>query len=276
MKKIKVQLLFVLLTLAAPLVYGQAGAVNDLDKMYTPANSPIFGENKNGSTSESGFDRPQNAITFSPFLAMRGIAALTYERSLSEYFSVSGSAGFSFSRDYFSNVLYGSMFSQLNSNSSVIPVSEIVYSGTLNSGPNLYFAAAGRIYFDSNYSLYSWLFDWDKSYLEVGFRYANYAYQLPTSVFSVLTPEDVSVVNSNFNIIMGQYYSSSGKIKTTHDIYYGFSFRTTSFDAFKYSNKEVVDQYNQTTTISVPTKTGLRESSLSPMLLVGYTFGIGW
>ncbi len=276
MKKIKVQLFFILLTLAAPLVYGQAGAANDLDKMYTPSNSPIFGENKKGNLSTTGFDRPQNAITFSPFLAMRGIAALTYERSLSELFSVSASAGFSFSRDYFSNVLYGSMFSQLNSNSSVISLSDIIYEGTVTPGVNLYFAASGRIYFDSNYSLYSWLFDWDKSYLELGFRYANYAYQLPTEVFNVLTPQDVSVVNTNFNIIMGQYYSSSGKIKTTHDIYYGFSFRTTSFDAFKYSNVEVVDQYNNTSTISVPTKTGLRESSLSPMLLVGYTFGIGW
>jgi hypothetical protein len=276
MKKIKVQLLFVLLTLAAPLVYGQAGATNDLDKIYTPANSQVFGGNNKGSTSASSFDRPQNAITFSPFLAMRGIAALTYERSLSELFSVSASAGFSFSRDYFSNVLYGSMFSQMNSNSSVISLSEIIYGGTITPGSNLYFAASGRIYFDSNYSLYSWLFDWDKSYLEVGFRYANCAYQLPTNVFSVLTPQDVSVVNTNFNIIMGQYYSSSGKIKTTHDIYYGFSFRTTSFDAFKYSNVEVVDQYNNTSTISVPTKTGLRESNLAPMLLVGYTFGIGW
>ncbi|MCX6181136.1 MAG: hypothetical protein NT150_04320 [Bacteroidetes bacterium] len=246
-------------------VFAQNGPKNEMDDMYSPSNSPIFNSSNNNGSSSFSITRPLNTIKLSPFLFFKGIASVSYERTLSDVFSAQASLGYCFSRDYSANFSLAEIFGDINNVTTSISMYEMMNYGKWNAGSNFYFSLAGRAYFESSYSLYSWLFDWDESYIELNYRLYNYQLNLEKEVFPLLENDRVSIRNNSFNIILGQYYSTSGKIKSTHELYYGLSFLSRSFDIYK---SDPITGFHQ--------KTGERGSILAPMFIFGYNFGIGW
>ncbi|MBA3899935.1 MAG: hypothetical protein H0X62_06955 [Bacteroidetes bacterium] len=263
-----------LLTLAATLftiaisAQNEPGISNQLDQRFTPPPNSVLGKETGGSKSNFiGSGELTNVIKFNPILLSRNIAAVFYERYITEEFSLTGGLGFCYGKDFFTQIGSSMDFELIESNSiSLFSLSDMMNRGTFVSGGNYFSSIALRLYWET-YDNYR------TAYLELNAR--NYKNTLSLTESNYIPLHDITSVeirNTTYNFIIGTQISTHGNIKTVHDIYGGFGVRGTRYNIFE--TKSFYDSNG------IPEerllKTQNHEKRYFPMFLVGYIFGFGF
>ncbi len=243
---------------------------NELDQIYEPPKNSLFDEHtaKNEQHSNTYVDF-KNVLKFNPFLLTRSTFAIGYERQIYNNFTGSLYLGYNYKRDWMqaigttSSSDEGAVLS--NSSASEISLSSMISEGKFVSG-GLFTSIGARMYLDDT--------QFDGPYLEIQTRYNSYTLDLAqnstnsTVAFKADSKTTVAISNNSTYLIWGNQYCSSGKSKSTHDIYFGVGIRQTGYDIFKVTN----DTENSTQLYN----TGNRESSSGLSIIAGYAFGLGF
>jgi hypothetical protein len=265
------------------------GTPNDLDKNYIPEKSSILNEGGTGSKSRDGRNAPDyhNVIEFTPGLLIRNIFALQYERKITESFSVQAALGAVYGIDRIQKIESPDK-SFFNSSGSVGNASTVNLGSMLNqsvfTGPNVYLGFALRLYYEGSnrYNGNYWGSrgrDYDNTesrrYLEAGLRYFGNTVQISNNFSGGdVNIEGTPVINIRsvfYFINWGYHFETDGKIATTHNIFFGFGLRNSSYDVFKTDlNRRSSNGGN------LETITASRESILLPTFQFGYEFGLGF
>lgn len=242
------------------------GTPNELDKLFIPDKNSLFNsESKTNEENSLPASDIKNVIKFNVAMLPRSIAAFYYQRRLTDQISLQGGLGICFNKDRIFSVVSG--FSGDFSSSTAIDLEDMMANGQFSRN-SLFTSFSFRL----NWVSY---FEWNASpYFEINTRYYSNKLKLDKFVddrhgFSE-TPETI-VRNTSFNLIYGLQYITEGKIKTSHDFYWGIGMRNTSFDTF--TSSEI--------TTSGPnyilyTKDPERSKRLAPSFIMGYAFGIGF
>jgi hypothetical protein len=246
----------------------EPGRPNQLDERFTPPSTAIIGNGGGGSSSSfsGSTSEIKNNIKYNPILLSRSIAALFYERFITEEFSITGGLGYCYGKDNI--VLIGSAIDWeiFEGTSRDLSLSDIMTYSKFRSGGNYFGSLALRVYWDT--------YDDNRyGYLELNARkYNNNLEFKNTQRYDIVDNANVVVTNTTYNIIYGTQFHTNGKIKTVHDFYCGFGIRGTNYDIFKYQT------FYNTNGQAEPRllKTNEREKIYSPMLLLGYAFGFGF
>src|SRR3990167_1976126 len=234
MKNMKAIFLFFFFFLTGAILHVHAqknkGEPNELDKLYIPTQNSVFNPGKS-STKNSSPSENNNAIKFNPVLLTRSIGALFYEKWLSDEISVQGGLGICYNKD----IMMGKLseiqreFNFSRDATSSFNISDIMLRGEFSSGSTPFISFAFR-FFGSGY------YD-SESYFELNFRYYSNTLKIPDATESynkrVLDLPEVTVRNFNYLLTYGYQVYTSGKIRTSHDFYYGIGLRNTSYDSFR-------------------------------------------
>ena len=280
------------------------GPPNELDNKYSPGQSSIFNgsdaniSNNNSNNTPPGAIEIKNLVKCNLALIPRNIFALSYERFFTDQISVEGSLGIAYNKD----IIFGIMgtvldFTTVNNNSTKLPLTKM-YNDGKKSSSGLYTGAAVKFHFSggggcsSGYGYYSgwnWGNDAD-TYLELGFRYygnhlgftdpdgamanAQSGNGSSAALYNGLT---VDVRQVNYYINYGYRFTTTGNIKTSHELYVGVGLRNTYYDEVlqqQITTQAVFPQ--QGYTFNEWYKTGVKLSASSPMFVMGYILGFGW
>jgi len=242
---------------------------NELDNIYTPSNSSVLNSANSSASSSYGTDRPSYCFKISPFIIARGIASLQFEKKVNDVFALNAGLGFDFANDMFLRIGLESPYSADTEESS-IQLSSILDQNESKRKSSIYLSASAKFYFegDSWYtaSLMDLIFsslEWDESYIELNYRYQRNSFMLPALYFDLAADQAYSFNNNMFNFIYGHSYSTTGKVKTTHEVYTGLGLRFLNYKNFEYNgfNHALTEKDGQ---------------FLTPSILLGYNFGIGW
>ena len=274
--KLTIKITALLLCLVSGILSAQEtpGTPNELDKLFVPDKNSIF--NSSGKTGDDNSNPSidvKNVISFNPIMLPRGIAAFYYQRRLNDQISLQGGLGSCFNKDRILSFVSGITddFANNNSNTqSTLLLNRIMQSADFSS-TSLFASFSLRLNWTSYY--------WDYTpYFEINTRY--YSNKLKLSQLSdggsaeqIEGTPDVTIKNICFNLIYGFQYLTEGKIKTSHDFYFGMGMRSTSYDKFSSSTVQTPGNYSSYT---LYTETSARATSFAPSFIMGYAFGIGF
>lgn len=246
------------------------GTPNELDNQYVPDKNSIFNSDaKGGEEGVSSAIDVKNIIKLNATMLPRGIFALYYQKGITDQISLEGGLGACFNKDRVFGFVSG-ISDGFSGNSQVVELNTIMRYGELK-GTSLFYSLSFRVSWDSYY-------DNVTPYFSLNTRY--YTNKLLLSQINDYqtdferldgTPE-VIIRNTSFNIIYGYQYITDGKIRTTHDYYFGLGMRNTSFDEF-ISTRITPSSGDDYTLYS---KTSDRLKVFAPSFIVGYAFGIGF
>ncbi len=266
--RINLGLFLLFLLLSSHFAFAQVNS-NELDNLYTPSNSSVLNSANSSSSSSYSTDRPSYCFKISPFIIARGIASLQFEKKVNDFFALKAGLGYNFANDMFLRIGLSGPYSTDTEESSIY-LSTIFDETDVIRKSSVYLSASAKFYFEGGSwytaSLTDLIFsslDWDESYIELNFRYQRNSFVLPALSFNLAADQPYSFNNNMFNFIYGHSYSTSGKVKTTHEVYTGFGLRFLNYKNFEYNGV-----YNVLTE-----KSG---QFFSPSILLGYNFGIGW
>ena len=278
-------LIFFSLFLSA-LSYSFAQNSNDLDKQYTPDKSSIF--NNEGSSSSQGKNKNtndvdiSNAIKFNFGLLVRNTAGLYWERKVSDRFTIQPGIGLCYGKDKLMQEIGGSMdMTPQNQRTNTVPFGSLLSQGNL-TGVNIFTSLACRIYF-GNYYYGGETFQ--GGYLEINVRYSSMNVDIPTTGSSATNGyaggapyyipglPTVNFRTVSYYLTYGYQLCTTGKIKTTHDFYFGFGFRSVKYDSYILENTS--NQYTGTADYTY-ISSGTRATALIPSLVAGYVLGFGF
>ncbi len=242
---------------------------NELDNIYTPSNNSVLNSANSSASSSYDSDRPNYCFKLSPFIFARGVSSLQFEKKINSFFALNTGLGFNFANDMFLLIGLESPYSTDTEESS-ISLSSYFDQNRAKRKSSIYLSASAKFYFegDSWYtaSLMDLIFsslDWDESYIELNYRYQRNSFMLPAEYFDLAADQAYSFNNNMFNFIYGHSYTTSGKVKTTHEVYTGFGLRFVNYKNFAYDGVNNV-------------LTGKNGQFFTPSILLGYNFGIGW
>lgn len=273
MKSKKLPLLVVVLSLVFTSVFAQ-DTKNSLDELYVPAENSIFNTKGDESVGDkSNFQDHKNIIIFNPLLLTRSIAALQYQRNITDQFSLVGGIGSAFGKDLIMLIgIEGEGFI-LDEDYSDHSVDNIISSGELSSRMNLYLNFQTKLYYES-------FWGFEMAYVALDYRFVNQNYDYSVNeIFSSNTTSsvfskelDVNTKNHNFNIIFGAESHSSGAIGVYHSLYWGFGIRTLIYDDIRtVFSTNSFGSNNETNVV-----TGNTNQAIAATLLLGYTIGFGF
>ena len=262
----------VLLGLTLPAQYSFAqknGPPNELDKNFVPDKNSVFNTKSPGGREYVRSGEIHNIIEFHPGYLVRNIFALQYERRLNDILGVQGGLGVCYGKDYFQMVMSpeGDFFG--SSTVSSVKLNDILSKGnTLN--PNAFLNFALRVY-TSGY--YYGNYD-GQGYIELGFRtYKNTIAFDASSIAGnggIMVGGPEVVKNMIYYINYGYHLESDGKIPTTHNFYFGFGLRRTSYSGF------TSNQTSGSYTTTVNTMNSSIQNVIYPIVQVGYELGFGF
>ena len=246
---------------------------NSLDEKFSPDKNSVFNiKNSSGSGNESSQPDCANIIKFNPALLIRKTAAVFYERRFNDAISLQGGLGFCYGIDPLNRIasIAGDMMLQY-SGTSAISYGTMLEVGK-NSGLGLFLSAGPRFQYTS------WYFESNNSYIEFNYRFNSNKISLVdyansnVNNFIISGSREVITRSSWFNIIWGTRFTTDGKIKTSHEFYYGMGIRKSTYDLFT-SSPLTSNNYN---TKYIYSPTGERGSVFNFSFLLGYAFGIGF
>lgn len=272
--------LIIIFTICIGIVYGQNKnqknqsqtglKPNELDQTYTPPLNSIFDEdskkNVNNNVVVADF---KNVIRFNPFLLTRSIAALGYERVLTDYIGLEAYLGYCYKLDLiqaFGTAISGGEFSMGN-NQSAISVGEMLANGSFKSG-GIYGSIGAKIYMDGT--------PYEGNYFGIQGRYNSYQLDLNNSNFNYpfSNLNDATAKISNITTVF-QWGTSviggSAKLPIVHDFYTGIGIRRSSYDVYNEQNI-TANGYNEIQYF----KTNQRESNIGFSYVIGYSMGFGF
>ncbi len=272
--------LIIIFTICIGIVYGQNKnqknqtqtglKANELDQTYTPPLNSIFDEDSKKNTNNNVVVADfKNVIRFNPFLLTRSIAALGYERVLTDYIGLEAYAGYSYKLDMiqaFGTAISGGEFSMGN-NQSEISVGEMLVNGSFKSG-GVYGSIGAKIYMDGT--------PYEGNYFGIQGRYNSYQLDLNNSKFnySFNSIADASTKVSNITTVF-QWGTSviggSSKLPIVHDFYTGIGIRRSTYDVYNLQTI-TANGYNENQYI----KTNQRESLIGFSYVIGYSMGFGF
>jgi hypothetical protein len=278
-------LFFIFSCFAVSIAYAQdknPAQKNDLDKLYTPDKNSIFNSKGNGqgnSYSELGIN---NVVKVNLALLVRSTAGLFWERKISNNVTLQPGVGVVVGKD----VLMEYIGSEMNITPSprsyyIVPFGELIKTGYFK-GAGIFGSFSGRYYlgnsvnsetfrtgyFELNLRYSTMNLDIHKSSIDYN-GYSSSNYYMPVS--SVANFRTVS-----FYAIYGYQACTTGRIKTTHDFYFGGGFRSVSYSSYvKNENYPASNQSNQIVYVNAYMKSG-RVSALIPSFVAGYSFGFGF
>lgn len=267
-----------LISIFSDITYAQTvGQQNDLDEQYTPKGTgPLSSESKSNNISNSyNADYPKNIVKFTPTSLVRSLVCLSYERNLTDNFSLIGGLGLNYNKDIIFSIL-GSEFdflessSRNSSNLGLLSPTEIIQNST-HKGMSPNFQIATKFIYESNF--------WDSySYLE--FQFFNYSNKVTYNGEEGLSNElftngnDVKFNYSLYNLKWGAHFFTEGSIKTSHELFFSIGLRTTKYNNV-YRNYD--NDYNSTTYNKYINQVSSSKSSMQGLtFFIGYSFGIGF
>lgn len=278
------QIILVVFTLTVGCLFGQnknqknTGATNlkpnDLDQTYTPPKNSLFDEdskkNENSGVATVDF---KNVFRFNPLLLPRSIAAIGYERTVTDYLGLEAFIGYNYKRDWIQAIgtaLTGEEFS-LSDSKSAIDLNTMLINGGFYSG-GLFSSIGFKIYFDGT--------PYEGSYFGIQSRFNNYTIDLGNASNNVSysfasATDNLTKINNVTTLFMWgtSYVGGSSKVPVIHDFYTGVGIRNSSYDV--YAQKTITDENGYTSTSSTYYKTNQRESVIGFSYVVGYSFGFG-
>lgn len=247
---------------------------NSLDELYVPAENSIFNTKGDESVGDkSNFQDHKNIIVFNPLLLTRSIAALQYQRNITDQFSLVGGIGSAFGKDLIMLIGIQGEGLVLDEDYSDHSVDNIISSGELSSRMNLYLNFQTKLYYES-------FWGFEMAYVALDYRFVNQNYDYSVneisssnSTSSVYSKQlDVNTKNHNFNIIFGAESHSSGKIGVYHSLYWGFGIRNLMYDDIQTVISSNSFGFNNETNVL----TGSKNQAIAASLLLGYTIGFGF
>ena len=281
---LKIKYFFFLFFISSLCAFSQDNPLekNEQDKIYTPDKNSIFYNGGNNS-SDRTIDESEihNAVKFNPGLLVRSVAAVFYERNITNGITVQGGLGSCYNMDKLMAVGVDADLG-LSNTKSTLPLSEIITTGRFVSGGNLFTAASVRFFYENYYTSYE---SFNSGYFEIGLKfYSNNirvddntsAYYLNNNNYNLTTGGLVTIRNAVYQITYGYELYTRGKVKTTHDFYIGLGVRNTSYNLFKLEDMYLTNQQGQSQLVAVNVKSTQRESTVLPAFMLGYVFGFGW
>lgn len=251
------------------------GKPNELDKLYTPDKNSILGMSK-ASDKGKGFrssDDLKNIIKFNPALIARSTVALFYERNIADGFSIQGGVGYCYNRDKAQYLLSEGEDVPFSTVTTSLPLGRINKYGTYK-GFNPFVAFSLRFHFNGLYSYWYYGSDERNSYIDLGMRFYTNHFDMttfPNSNERINGDNSISVRNLCYTFTYGYLFQTDTRLVTTHEFYTGFGLRKSTYDKFSSQNINTpLGGY-----MTEHTKTGVKESILTPMIMVGYVFGFG-
>jgi hypothetical protein len=285
-----IKLVAIVLVFLQKLAFAQEatpGLPNELDKMFVPDKNSIFYSGP-GAASSGNSSSPieiKNTITFNPTLLIRRSVGLFYEHWFSEKFSVKGGLGFCYNVDRIQAITYSMGIAQQAfspARSSTVSIAKIMEDGVFE-GPRLYSSVSLRLHWDSFFGG-----DWNP-FLEANSQQHSNTLKMPSenvnyynyydhSGLIIVNEPVVHVRTFSLNLIYGSQFVTSGKVKTTHEFFFGMGLKNASYEVFRSSSQTLKDPelIGDPIKIQVQEKTLERENILIPSLLMGYVFGFGF
>ena len=253
----------------------QPGKPNELDNKFTPTHFPLFNSSGNAGSSGSGgvsVASFKNVVKFNVALLPRKIAALTYQRFLSDEVSLEASLGPIYGKDPVFSAIGAEISSETSSSNSYYSLTRIL-SNSRSAGMGLF--AAGSVKF--HFSGFSYWSD-EGTFLELGVR--SFSQKLDVTALKNAEALDyvlytgsteVQLRQTQFILSYGYRFATTGKLKTSHEFYFGAGWRTGTYNS--YSRQEITNNYPY---YAQTNQNGLRENFSSPVFVFGYIFGIGF
>jgi hypothetical protein len=279
---VKITALMLMLLSIKPVIAQNSGPPNDLDKNFVPDKNSIFNSAPGSNTSKSGSKGSSitgdyhNVLEINPGFLLRNMFVVGYERKLSSVISLQGGLGYVFGKDAIQQSL--NLATDFSGNSggqtSSVSFGNILSQGVFN-GPNICWNVAIRFYFEGGgfYNYYSYNDFGGSRFLELGVKgYGNSLVLNNSSTSSVLLDKMSNdyLYTTVYYLNWGYHLETSGKLITTHHIYFGAGVRTTSYDAFQQIPNPTYS-YPVTNTLS-----GQRQSVLYPVVQIGYELGFAF
>lgn len=251
---------------------------NEQDKLYTPDKNSIFNNTKDGSSEgkrEGGEMDINNSVKFNVSLLTRGIAGFFWERKIgTSNVTFQPGLGWCFGKDFFMRV--GDAFSKEISESSSGNSASFYVLYDVGTVANITPFLSGSIrFYTGNYYAYSETFQ--SGYFEISTRFNTSTLMIkvnaPNSYDNYYFPETSTAYIRSFSFlaIYGTEFCTEGKIKTTHEFYFGAGARTISYT--KYSMEDRIINFQ---TVTAYVKSAGRVQSIFPAFVIGYAFGFGW
>lgn len=259
----------------------KGGIPNDLDKQFTPGKNALFGESSNSSSSDGEIYADfKNSIKWNITLLGRSTFAMFYERALSDQISMEFGIGTNYSKDRIFEALGGGdfYFDQSN-NYNEMGFDEYLRRANFTSS-SIFLSAQAKFYLGGWYNESS---VFDGSYFAIGTRFNPYKFELYSDPYdpnysysdaAIQGSKTSKLKTTSIYMLWGWQGYTSGKLKTTHDLYTGFGFRTTKYETF--TRNEGLDPYGYSTGSPYYTKSAKEASAFGMTFLIGYAFGFGF
>jgi hypothetical protein len=237
------------------------GNAQDLDEKYIPKGGVFTKENKSTYTS----DIKSNLISYSPFLLLRGINAIFYERRLGEFSSLKLGIGKNLGNDPIFMSLSQDFELIIDGKESLLPYNQIDDYSTLNPKFNLFAAASLKYFVDDVF---------DGSYFELLYRRNTYKYTAQNGIYGYTLIGD-----DNFKASINSYYGcfgfqfvSSSKLKLSHDFYFGGGIRSVKMNIFEITSKPSQGGNSNYYYQIISDKS----NAIYPSLICGYSLGFNF
>lgn len=236
---------------------------SSLDEKYTPKNNPFLSAPASAK-KEKGNAEISNAVKFNTLYLGRGIFSFEYERRISSAFSVAVGLGSSFKKDGIMELTY--IADEISEPETPFYLRDIISSSTFVSGK----AASLILKLTDDYDVMN------GSYYALNLRLVSNAYIINRASFNnmpIVGAKSYNLIMPSGAILYGYQTHTSGKLKTTHDVYFGVGIKMYNYPHFR-----IDDTYDvQTaTSYSYYQRTGFNVISYSPFLMAGYNFGFGF
>jgi hypothetical protein len=242
------------------------GLPNDLDRLYVPGKNSILNSSYSISTASHESTPVKNIVKFNLTLLTRSTFAFFWEHPITKLTSFEAGLGATYGMDYmqktFSEVTED--FGGANNNGS-LKLYTLLQNSSYSGSPGPFVSGGMKIYYSDDAP--------EGSYISFNIRYSKYnlTYDQNNGTAIGGSP-DYSVKNLCFNLTSGhQFISKSlGKGSFVQDLYMSVGLRKVTYGGFTLPSSN--SSYNQNTYVN----SGLDITQMQPVILLGYTLGLGF